>query len=54
MEVHDICEVKNEDFCQMFLKIERTVILWSMDTEASNFQVRLHFYGSFQKLVPYC
>ena len=28
--------------------------LQSMDMEASNFQVRLHFYGNFQKLVIYC
>ena len=39
---------------QILLKIERGAILRSMDTQASNFQVRLHFYGSFQKLVLYC
>lgn len=34
------------------LKIERATVLWSIDKEASNFQVTV--YGSFQKSVPYC
>ena len=38
-----------KDFWLILLKIEMATILRSMDTEASNFQVRLRFYGTFQK-----
>ena len=43
----------NEDFWQILLKTERAPILRSMDTESSNFKVRLYFYHNFHKLVLY-
>ena len=32
------------------LKIEKAAILWSIDTEASNFQVSLKFYYNFSEI----
>ena len=49
----DICKVSadEKDFWKILLRIERAVVLRWMDAEASNFQVSLSIYGSFQKLV---
>ena len=58
MQVLDTCEVENSanenDFLQILIKIVKATILRSMDTETLNFQLRLDFCGSFQKLVLYC
>ena len=56
MPVTDICEAEKyqplkKDFRQILIKIEKAGIIGSMDAETSNFQVRIHFYGNFQKLV---
>ena len=49
MKLKNISQRKR--FRQFLLKIERDAILQSVETETLNFQVRLHFYGNFQKSV---
>ena len=41
-------------FLADLLEPERVDVLPSMNTQDSNFQVRLNFYSNFQKLVVYC
>ena len=43
-----------KNYLTKFGKNSQSCLLQSMDADTSGFQVMLHFYGNFQKLVLYC